>query len=94
VLLPPRADGASGSGDTTTEASELLALLRGGDSWSTSGLATAIGTSQRTVQRELARLLEQGRIETTGRGRAQRWVARPPDGFATHLLLLAKDDSR
>jgi tetratricopeptide (TPR) repeat protein len=80
VLLPP----APG------EASALLALLRGGESWSTSALAAATGKSQRTVQRALTALRAEGRVEGLGRGRAQRWVARPPEGFATTLLLLMR----
>ena len=80
VLLPP----APG------ETSALLALLRGGESWTTSALATAMGTSQRTVQRALIALHDEGRVEAIGRGRAQRWVARPPEGFATTLLLVVR----
>ena len=80
VLLPP-AEG---------EASALLALLRGGESWSTSALAAATGTSQRTVQRALMVLRDQGRAEGIGSGRSQRWVARPPEGFATTLLLVVR----
>jgi hypothetical protein len=83
VLLPP----APG------EASALLALLRGGESWSTSALATALATSQRTVQRALTALRDEGRVEGIGRGRAQRWVARPPEGFATTLLLVVRGSS-
>ncbi len=84
VLLPP-AEG---------EASALLALLRGGESWSTSALASAMGTSQRTVQRALMVLRDQGRVEGTGSGRSQRWVARPPEGFATTLLLVVRGQGR
>jgi hypothetical protein len=83
VLLPP----APG------EASALLALLRGGESWSTSALATAIGSSQRTVQRALVALRDDGRVEALGRGRSQRWIARPPEGFATTLLLVTRASS-
>jgi hypothetical protein len=84
VLLLPLAEG---------EASMLLALLRGGESWSTSALASALGMSQRTVQRALTTLHEQARVESTGRGRAQRWVARLPDAFATTLLLVPRRPS-
>lgn len=82
VLLPPE------SGD----ASALVGLLGGGESWSTSALAEAMGQSQRTVQRALGTLLEQGRVHAIGRGRARRWVAPPPSGFATTLLLAARAD--
>jgi hypothetical protein len=84
VLLPP----APG------EASALLALLRGGESWSTSALAAALGRSQRTVQRALLSLRDDGRAEATGRGRTQRWVATAPKGFATSLLLVTHGPSR
>lgn len=80
ALVPP----ASG------EASAVLALLRGGESWSTSALATAMGQSQRTVQRALTTLRDEGRIEGIGAGRSQRWVAKPPEGFATTLLLVMR----
>jgi len=80
VLLPP----APG------ESSSLLALLRGGESWTTSALAAAMGTTQRTVQRALVALRDDGHVEGTGRGRSQRWIARPPEGFATSLLLVMR----
>jgi tetratricopeptide (TPR) repeat protein len=77
VLLPP------GSG----ESSAVIAVLDGGESWSTSALAAAVGSSQRTVQRELAALQAQGRVQAVGRGRSRRWMADRPTGFATTLLL-------
>ena len=80
LLLPP------GEGD----ASELLALLSSGESWSTSGLAAAVGKSQRSVQRALATLQDDGRVSTVGRGRSQRWSLAPQTGFATTLLLVAR----
>ena len=83
VLVPPVAG----------EESAILALLRAGESWTTSALATAMGSAQRTVQRALAALLAEGRVEATGRGRSQRWVARPPAGYATNLLLVARPRS-
>jgi hypothetical protein len=79
LLLPP-ADG---------EASALLALLRDGDAWATSALASAVGKSQRAVQRALAEFEEQGKVRTSGAGRARRWVATPVAGLATTLLLVA-----
>jgi DNA-binding transcriptional ArsR family regulator len=84
VVLPP-ADG---------EASLLLALLRGGEAWSSSALASATGLGQRAVQRALAELKDAGKIDTHGAGRNRRWVARPPDGFATTLLLLTRPGPR
>lgn len=80
AVLLPLAEGEGGA---------LLALLRAGESWSASALAIALGCSQRTIQRALQELRSDGRVESIGRGRAQRWVARPPAGFATHLLLVS-----
>jgi len=77
VLLPP------GPGETNA----VIAVLAGGESWSTSALAAAVGSSQRTVQRELAELLAEGRVQAVGRGRSRRWMADRPSGFATTLLL-------
>ena len=71
------------------EASALWALLQGGDAWATSGLAIALGKSQRAVQRALADLESEGKVRATGDGRARRWVAVSGTGFATTLLLVA-----
>ncbi|NML44134.1 helix-turn-helix domain-containing protein [Ramlibacter sp. G-1-2-2] len=71
------------------EQASLLALLADGAAWSTSGLALALGTSQRTVQRALAELEEAGRVRSLGQARARRWLAAPLAGFATNLLLPA-----
>ena len=65
----------------------LLALLSDGAAWSTSALAVALGSSQRTVQRTLAALQVTGRVRAIGQARAQRWVAPPLTGFTTVLLL-------
>jgi DNA-binding transcriptional ArsR family regulator len=67
----------------------VLALLADGESWSSSALALALGSSQRTVQRALDALADAGKIQMLGRGRSRRWVAPPAPGFATGLLLLA-----
>lgn len=67
----------------------VLALLADGESWSSSALALALGSSQRTVQRALDALADAGKIQMLGRGRSRRWVAPPAPGFATSLLLLA-----
>lgn len=80
VVLAPPIDG---------EQAALLALLSDGAAWSTSALALAVDASQRTVQRALAELEEQGRVRSIGRARAQRWLAPPLSGFATILLLPA-----
>jgi hypothetical protein len=65
----------------------VFALLQDGESWSSSALALALGTSQRSVQRALDALAEAGRVQSVGRGRARRWMAPPLPGFATTLLL-------
>jgi DNA-binding transcriptional ArsR family regulator len=65
----------------------VLALLSDGESWSSSGLALALGSSQRTVQRTLDALAEAGKVQALGRGRARRWTTTPTPGFATTLLL-------
>lgn len=72
-----------------SEQAELLALLADGAAWSTSALALALDTSQRTVQRALAELEAGSRVRAVGRARARRWVAPPLTGFTTILLLPA-----
>jgi DNA-binding transcriptional ArsR family regulator len=78
VVLVPPIDGPAGA---------IRALLEGGESWSTSGLASALGSSQRTVQRELRQLEEAAAVRAVGHGRSRRWLAPALDGFATTLLL-------
>ncbi len=65
----------------------VLALLADGESWSSSALALALGTSQRSVQRALDALSEAGKVQHFGQGRARRWLNPPMPGFATILLL-------
>jgi len=77
VLAPPVDD----------KYADVLALLADGESWSTSGLALALGTSQRTVQRALESLARAGKVQAFGRARARRWMMSPIPGFATVLLL-------
>ncbi len=67
----------------------VLALLADGESWSSSALALALGTSQRTVQRALDSLAAAGKVQPFGRGRARRWRPAPVPGFTTSLLLPA-----
>jgi DNA-binding transcriptional ArsR family regulator len=67
----------------------VLAFLADGESWSTSALALALGTSQRTVQRALDSLATSGKVQPVGRGRARRWMTPPVLGFTTTLLLPA-----
>jgi hypothetical protein len=67
----------------------VLALLTDGESWSSSALALALGTSQRSVQRALDSLAAAGRVQAFGRARARRWMTPPLLGFTTTLLLPA-----
>lgn len=67
----------------------VLALLTDGESWSSSALALALGTSQRSVQRTLETLAAAGKVQSFGRGRARRWTTPPVPGFPTALLLPA-----
>jgi hypothetical protein len=69
------------------EHAAVLAFLADGESWSSSALALALGTSQRTVQRALDSLAVAGKAQSFGRGRARRWMTPPLPGFATALLL-------
>lgn len=80
LLLPP----------SEGEASALYSLLASGEAWATSGLAAAVGKSQRAVQRALAELEADGKVRALGRGRARRWVAASAPGIATTLLLVAR----
>jgi len=77
VLAPPIED----------EHAAVLAFLADGEAWSSSALAIALGASPRTVQRALEALAASGKARSFGRGRAQRWVSPPFQGFPTLLLL-------
>jgi hypothetical protein len=72
-----------------SEHAALLALLADGEAWSSSALALALATSQRSVQRALDSLAGAGRIQSLSRGRARRWMTPPLPGFTTTLLLPA-----
>ena len=67
----------------------VLALLADGEAWSSSALALALGTSQRSVQRALDALAVAHKVDSFGRGRARRWMTPPVPGFPTSLLLPA-----
>src|SRR5215467_310941 len=69
------------------EHAAVLAFLADGESWSSSALALALGTSQRTVQRALDSLSTAGKVQSFGHGRARRWMSPPLPGFTTTLLL-------
>lgn len=81
VLAPPRDEPHA----------EVLALLADGQAWSSSALAIAMNTSQRTVQRALDTLHSAGKAQASGRARNRRWVASPLLGFTTTLLLPTDD---
>lgn len=65
----------------------LLALLADGESWSSSALAIALGSSPRTVQRALDALATTGKVQAFGRGPACRWTLPSVPGFPSTLLL-------
>ncbi|GGY19028.1 hypothetical protein GCM10008098_08990 [Rhodanobacter panaciterrae] len=67
----------------------VLALLADGEAWSSSALALALGTSQRSVQRALDALVAAHKVDSFGRGRARRWMTPSVPGFPTSLLLPA-----
>jgi hypothetical protein len=67
----------------------VLACLADGESWSSSALALALGTSQRSVQRALDSLAAAGKVQAFGHARARRWMTPPVPGFTTTLLLPA-----
>jgi tetratricopeptide (TPR) repeat protein len=83
-----------GEGEVVTLAPRLeeqhasvLAILADGESWSSSALALALGTSPRTVQRALDSLAATGKVQPSGRGRARRWMTPSVPGLPTTLLL-------
>ena len=51
------------------EHADVLAFLTDGESWSSSALALALGTSQRTVQRALDSLAAEGKVQSFGQAR-------------------------
>jgi hypothetical protein len=71
------------------EHAAVLAFLADGESWSSSALALALGTSQRSVQRALDSAAAEAKVQSFGRGRARRWMSPPMLGFTTTLLLPA-----
>ena len=90
VLLPRRArEVIVLARPVDEENGAILAFLADGESWSSSALAIALGTSQRTVQRALDSLAVAGKVQSFGRTRARRWVTPSVPGFTTILLLPA-----
>jgi hypothetical protein len=69
------------------EHGSVLAFLSDGESWSSSALALALGTSQRSAQRALDSLAAAGKVQSFGRARARRWITPTVPGFTTTLLL-------
>ena len=53
-------------------AGSIPALLEGGEPWSTSALARALGLSQRTVQRVFREFEDAAAVRAVGRGRSRR----------------------
>ena len=89
ILAPRRGDVVVLAPIVENDEAPVLALLADGESWSSSALALALGASQRTVQRALDTLVNSGKVQSFGRGRARRWMTPPIPGFATTLLLPA-----
>lgn len=88
ALEPWRADGIVVLAPPVEEQhAAMLAFLTDGESWSSSALALALGTSPRSVQRALEALAMEGKVQFFGRGRARRWTAPTSPGFTTTLLL-------
>lgn len=79
LLVPPIDD----------EFASVIALLSDGAAWSTSAIALALDASQRTVQRALSALHDEGKVRAIGQARARRWVSPPLTEFTTILLLPA-----
>jgi hypothetical protein len=77
------------AGPVEEEHAAVLALLADGESWSSTALSLALGVSQRTVQRALEELSEEGKVQAMGQARARRWMTPPVPGFPTTLLLPA-----
>ena len=90
VLVPPRGrEVVVLARPVEEEHADVLAFLTDGESWSSSALALALGTSQRTVQRALDSLAAEGKVQSFGRARSRRWITPPVPGFTTILLLPA-----
>jgi hypothetical protein len=88
ALAPRRArDVAVLAQPVEEEHAPMLAFLADGEAWSSSALALALGTSQRSVQRALDDLAATGKVQSLGHGRARRWMTPPVPGFPTILLL-------
>ena len=75
--------------DVDDDHAAVLGFLSDGEAWSSSSLALALGTSQRSVQRALDALAGTGKAQALGRGRTRRWTTPPLPGFTTPLLLPA-----
>ena len=64
----------------------VLALLADAEAWSSSALALALGTSQRSVQRALDSLATSSRVQSFGRGRSRRWMTQAGAGIHDDLV--------
>lgn len=65
----------------------LLAILADGESWTTSGLSEVLGLSQRSIQRQLSKLVFTNQVHPIGSGRKKRWRASHASDYPTTLLL-------
>jgi hypothetical protein len=81
VALTPPIDGSAGS---------ILALLEGRESWSTSALACALGSSQRTVQRALRQLDEAAAVRAVGHAAPRAGSCRPLADSQQHCYSRAR----
>ena len=86
-LVPKRGEAAVLAFPLEGQSAAVMALLADGELWSSSALALVLDTSARTVQRALQALQQAGKVESIGRGRAQRWAMLTLPGFPTTLLL-------
>ena len=64
----------------------MLAFLADGESWSSSALALALGSSQRNVQRALNSLAEAGKAQSFGRGPGAALDDAAVAGIRDHLV--------
>ncbi|QDZ12343.1 helix-turn-helix domain-containing protein [Devosia ginsengisoli] len=86
-LVPKRGEAAVLVFPLEDQSAAVMALLADGELWSSSALALVLDTSARTVQRALQALQQAGKVDSIGRGRAQRWTMLTLPGFPTTLLL-------
>ena len=86
-LLPKSRDVAVLAFPLEEQNAAVMALLADGELWSSAALALVLDSSASTVQRALAALQRDGKVQPIGRGRARRWSLLTLPGFPTTLLL-------